>query len=343
MFNFNKEQFYFLASALSGKILNVSASYKKIDSILVIKLDEIGDMVYSLHIFEHLQKAFPDVPITLLCKPFVVSLVKNISCIKNIIHDIPNDKKFSIIVELRGNWQTLNYSFKNKPQFRLDRGIVKVSNKLKGLKKHEIYTNFDIIKPLLPVDEPMVFPQIIIDDKTANETEEYISKNNLDKFAILHCGARKILRQWSTKNFAEIALLLSEKYNLKIVFAGTEEDEKTIDEVISFNKINALKCTRNFSLLNFAYLAKKAEIYIGNESGPLHIAAVMGTPLVGIYGPGIKDVFYPIGKNSKIVHHILDCNPCDQIHCVRPENPCINLATVSEVTFEIENLLKRND
>ncbi|NUM30752.1 MAG: glycosyltransferase family 9 protein [Bacteroidetes bacterium] len=343
MFNCNKEQFYFLVSAFCSRILNFNARKTKIDSILVIKLDEIGDMVYSLHVFSYLEKIYPNVPISLLCKPFVLPLVKNISSIKNIFHEMPFDKKYSIIIELRGNWQTLFYAFKNRPLIRLDRGTVRISNKLKGLKKHEIYTNFDIIKPLLPNDEPLIFPQITIDEKSVYETDGFISKNNLKKFAILHCGARRILRQWPTKNFALIAKLLSTKYNLKIVFAGIEEDEKIIDEIIYFSNVDSIKCIKNFSLLNFAYLVKKAELYIGNESGPLHIAAVMNTPLIGIYGPGIKDIFYPIGNKSKVVHHILDCNPCDQIHCVRPDNPCINLVTVDEVISEIENLIGKSN
>lgn len=343
MLNFNKEQLYFLISAIAGKFINFNSKKKNFKSILVIKLDEIGDMAYSLHIFEYLNSEFNNIPITVLCKPFVKPLVENIPNVKSIIHDIPYRNKFDLIIELRGNWQTLFYAIKNKPKMRLDRGTVRVFNKFTGKKLHEIYTNYEIIKPLLKNKTEFKYPKINIDIKSIEYTEKFITENNLNNYAVLHCGARKVLRQWGTANYAAILKILINKYNLQIVFAGTEEDEIVINNIIALSNADAIICTKNFSLLNFAYLTQKAKIFIGNESGPLHIAALMDTPLIGIYGPGIKDVFYPIGKKSRVLHHILDCNPCDQINCVRPQNPCINLVTVKEVGDKIDELLSIND
>jgi ADP-heptose:LPS heptosyltransferase len=78
---------------------------------------------------------------------------------------------------------------------------------------------------------------------------------------------------------------------------------------------------------------------VGNESGPLHLACAVNIPSVGIYGPGVKDVFYPWAERSAYVHHILDCNPCDQIHCVFPEQPCIARATEAEVQAAVARVL----
>ncbi|MCC6722847.1 MAG: glycosyltransferase family 9 protein [Bacteroidia bacterium] len=339
MFNFNNEQIYFLISAIAGKFINLFSINKKIESILVIKLDEIGDMVYSLHVFKHLENSFPDKAITLLCKPFVKPIVENIPNIKEIIYEIPFEKRFDLIIELRGDYQTLWYAIKKKPTLRFDRGTVRILNKFKGLKKHEIYTNYDIIKPLLKNNESIIFPTLIIDKKSSDTAQKFLNNNLLTNYAVLHCGARKLLRQWSPANFASISKYLIEKYNLKIVFAGTKDDDEIIDKIISLANIDAIKCNDNFTLLNFAQLVKNATIYIGNESGPLHIAAVLNSPLVGIYGPGIKDIFYPIGNNSKVIHHVLDCNPCNQENCVRPHNPCIELVTIEEVKEKIKELL----
>ena len=57
-----------------------------------------------------------------------------------------------------------------------------------------------------------------------------------------------------------------------------------------------------FNLLEYAALCESATLFVGNESGPLHIAAAQNTPTVALFGPGVRDVFYP--KNNKsIVHH----------------------------------------
>lgn len=309
---------------------------------MVIKLDEIGDMAYAMHVFKHLKTQFPNSKITLLCKNFVKPLVSNNPFIDSIIEVLPKAAKFDTIIELRGNWHTLIYAFKQFPVRRFDRGTVRVRNKWQGKQKHETTTNFEIIAPLLNkgvnADSPQLFPNA----EEIAHVNSFIENYNLKHFVVLHCGARKVLRQWPANKFALLVKILHHKYQLQIVFAGTQEEEDTIHQIDQLSQIESIKCTRNFTLMHFASLVQKAALFVGNESGPLHLAAVMKTPLLGIYGPGVKDIFYPIGNTSEVIHHILECNPCDQVTCVRPENPCINLVTMEEVEQKIEILLGRN-
>jgi ADP-heptose:LPS heptosyltransferase len=50
-------------------------------------------------------------------------------------------------------------------------------------------------------------------------------------------------------------------------------------------------------------------------------------------------VFYPWGKRTAVIHHILECNPCDQIHCVHPDNTCMQRIQLQEVVKKVERLL----
>jgi len=328
-----------MVSAIANRFIRTIKRDNEPKSILVIKLDEIGDMVYAIPVFAQLKERFPHSNITLWCKPFVKPLVQNNSSITQFIHQTPKNIKFDLIVELRGNWETLNYALSHLPNRRLDRGEVRIKNKFKGGQKHEWITNFEIIKPLLAAGSKPIWPEVVVDDSTKTDVDRFLQQNNLTNYAVLHCGARRKLRQWSSRNYAALANLLITKYHLTPVFAGTEEDEPVIDEIIKIGQLNAVKCLHGFSLLHFAELTRRSKLFVGNESGPLHIATVMKTPVVGIYGPGIKDVFYPIGEKSRVVHHVLGCNPCDQIHCVRPDSPCIDLATLAEVEGMVDELL----
>ncbi len=336
---FNKEQLYFLISAALSWLINVRSSKKTFKSILIIKWDEIGDMVYALPTFHPLHSEYPEANITLLCKPFVKPLTMHHPAIHQIIDELPKNKKFDMIVELRGNWNTFIYTLKHLPYKRLDRGTVRFKNKLGGGQVHEVETNLTIIKPILTNATKQWPSPIYIDKESQLEADEFVVKNRLVDFAVIHCGGRRALRQWPLANFAVLARTLKDNYKLDIVFVGTEEDNIAINEVIHMSDREAIKCTHNFSLLNLAALVGKAKLFVGNESGPLHIAALMNIPLVGIYGPGVKDIFYPIGKKSRVVHHILDCNPCNQIKCIRPESPCINLVTIEEVESKIIEVL----
>src|SRR5690606_14559545 len=99
--------------------------------------------------------------------------------------------------------------------------------------------------------------------------------------------------------------------------------------------------TEGFSLSVFSAFCSRASFYLGNESGPMHIASAFDVPLLGLFGPGVPYVFYPQGLKAEVLHHILPCNPCDQIHCVHPENPCISRIEVNDVLRKIDEIMAK--
>ena len=126
--------------------------------ILVIKLDEIGDLVTALPIFYNIHKQYPEAQITLLCKPFNAIFFKNINYV-NCIHEIDilnNSINYDLILDLRGNKQTLKYALTSKPKYRLDRGSIRFKNKFLGGQKNEIDTNLEVISPLIDEEMPIV-------------------------------------------------------------------------------------------------------------------------------------------------------------------------------------------
>ena len=94
-----------------------------------------------------------------------------------------------------------------------------------------------------------------------------------------------------------------------------------------------------YSLLDFEALSSKASLMIGNESGPMHLAAAENIPVIGLFGPGEPHVFSPFGKKTTFIHHKLECNPCGQIHCVHPELTCMQRISVEEIVQKVELIL----
>jgi ADP-heptose:LPS heptosyltransferase len=90
-----------------------------------------------------------------------------------------------------------------------------------------------------------------------------------------------------------------------------------------------------FNLLEYAALCEKAKLFIGNESGPLHIAAAMNTPNVALFGPGVKDVFYPKNEKSIVHHYFLATGHKQQTI----ENSTIFTITVDEVKKSVDYML----
>ncbi len=310
-----------------------------IKNILIVKLDEIGDMVCATHVFENLNKYYPQSKITLLCKPFVKSLIEHDPYINKICTSIDElDKHYETIVELRGTWKTLFYSFTHKAKYRVSRAEIRLKNK--GNQAHEYITNLEIIKPILPLDAiPSSKPLLYLNKLNEEKVNSFLIKNNITKYAVIHAGARSKLRQWSPLKFAEAITYLHNKYQMDIIFSGTEEDLNTYSIIEKNTSAKVHYFTSGFSLTDFAYLCSKAKFYLGNESGPLQIACVYQVPLIALFGPGVPNVFYPQHKQAITLHHILQCNPCSQKDCIQKDTPCIELISVDEVTNAMDSLL----
>ncbi len=327
---------------LISKIINGNKNlrHQTFQRILCIREDEIGDLCYSLHIFKSLKKQFPDAELTLLCKPFAISLVKNDSAIAEAIsnwNDLTGN--YDLIVDLRGSSKSNWYALMHLPKIRVDRGTIRYINMLKGTHPHEATTNLQVIEPLLDEKNKIQKPELFYDADELRKAVGFLSRNNISKFAMLHIGARRELRRWPLKNYAALATYLKEQRQLEVIFCGDKGDRNSIEQIQKIIPFTTFSVAGDFSLSEFSGLVSKASLFVGNESGPLHIAAVAGIPSLGLFGPGEPLVFYPQGKRTAFLHHVLECNPCDQVHCVHPDNPCINRISIEEVKEKVEWLL----
>jgi len=337
-----KEDFIYASSIICSKWINKNKDPRKLafKRILVVKLDEIGDMVNSLHVFELLKAEYPLAEITLWCKPFIVPLLSSDPHLSKIVTSKSElSGKYDLIVELRGTFESIKFALFSGAKYRVDRAGIRLRNKLSGGQKHEVITNLQIIEPLLEKLPTDIKLNVYHSDEDTALVEQFIKTNQLKDFAIFHCEARRELRKWSPDKFANIAQYLHKKYNMEIVFAGDKNDRIDIQKIQDKIPFPTLNIAGEFTLSAFATLASKAKFFIGNESGPLHIATASKCKSLGLYGPGVPVTFYPWGLNASYIHHVLDCNPCDQIHCVRKGNSCMDMISELEVQDKITELL----
>ncbi|MFI5220546.1 MAG: glycosyltransferase family 9 protein, partial [Bacteroidia bacterium] len=277
------------------------------------------------------------------CLPLTSSLLKyNTNINKIVFREEELNEKFDLIIDLRGDFKTQWFALKHSPKIRLDRGTVRFFNKFfRPQHPHEVYTNLQVLEPVIgKVNEPVEI-NLLFGEENKIAAGNFISSNQIKAFAIFHSGARKFLRQLPGEKFATLAKYLKEKYFLDIVFVGTGDeldDIRKIQEQINFTTY----VFSGFSLLDFAALSSKASLMIGNESGPMHLSAAVNIPVIGLFGPGEPHVFSPYGKKATYVHHKLECNPCDQIHCKYPDNPCMHRIKAEEIIEKIESLKLKN-
>lgn len=340
------DKIIYVFSILLSRLINrgKSLSAHNFQKILVIRLDEIGDLCYSGPVLEALKDRYPKAEITLWCRPFARALLQNHPALSHLVTDKNElENKYDLHIDLRGKWQGLFYSLFHPPIIRLERGGVRLRQKRLGAHLHAMETNFEIIRPLLGNDITIPAPKLYPSAKDLQSAQEFIHTLHLNQFAVIHPGARRSLRRWPAERFAELSAILQRELGLQIVFIGDASEMDLIESIRKQISFTTFSTINSLSLGAFAALMPYAHLFIGNESGPLHIASLSGTPSLGLYGPGEPRVFYPITPRTAVIHHILECNPCDQVHCKHPLNTCMQRITLDEVQQKITNLLAINN
>ncbi len=343
MFLYNwREQLIYGASAIISQLINSGRNPQKLSfkNILFIKDDEIGDLCYSIPVFAMIKKQYPESKTTLLCKPFAKDLVKADQNLDRIVTDWAEvDDRYDLIIELRGTWKSNWKALQLLPRYRLDRGSVKLKNKFSGKRLHETEINYQVVESLINIENKTLVPVLFQMPEDEMQANDFILSNCLTHFAVMHPGTRRELKKWPLDRFAKTAQYLKEKYQLDTVFIGDKNDVEDIKKVQATIPFITYSTAGILSLGAFGALVKRATIYVGNDSGPLHISALNGTPSIGLYGPVAPTIFYPPVVNAVVLHKVLPCNPCNQLNCVHPENPCIQQISFEEVQEKIDVLL----
>ena len=162
----------------------------------------------------------------------------------------------------------------------------------------------------------------------------------------LHASGGRPVKQWHTRRFAELATALSLEYGATIVLTGTSHDAGTVREVQA--AVPAPVCVLNLSgqadLLDLAAVIERLAVFISADTGPMHLAAAVGTPLVALFGPSDPARYAPRTSGSRIVRIDLPCSPCNRIR-LPPERcrghvpDCLDGITVDDVLAAVRESL----
>jgi len=138
------------------------------------------------------------------------------------------------------------------------------------------------------------------------------------KTVMVHPGSRLPLRQWGAKNFGRVIDGLAPE--CRIILAGGPGDRETVDEVAKGLKRPPDVITTDTTLVEFAALCSLTDVFIGNDSAPIHIAAATGAFVIGIYGPTIASHCAP-WTDRKLVFddESVPCKLCKQDRCTAEE------------------------
>jgi lipopolysaccharide heptosyltransferase III len=167
----------------------------------------------------------------------------------------------------------------------------------------------------------------------AGRIEETLKGRN---YAVIHPGSVMATKRWEPSRFAEVARNLSNR-GLTIVVTSGPGEEMYASEVA--RQIDASVIMLGLSIPELAELVRGAILYIGNDSGPMHLAAAVGTPTVAVWGSSDSRRWHPWGVDHRVVQNPFECNPCPGYRCLVADSPlCIESVTVEQVNTAVKEL-----
>ena len=191
-----------------------------------------------------------------------------------------------------------------------------------------------------------VAPKIHLLPSEKQLAADFLSRNGVaarDIVVGIHPGGGWSYKLWPTERFAALGDLLSQKYDAKVlVFAGPDEASLQ-DQMVSSMKSSPI-LVKDAGLRELAALIQRCCLYIGNDTGPMHIAAAVGTRVIAIFGPTDASRSGPYGSEHIVIAKTIGCNPChpgrrpggcEHANCLAME--AVSLEQVAEAVERILN------
>jgi heptosyltransferase-3 len=334
-----------------------------VENILVIKLRYVGDVLLTTPLIRRLREEFPQSNITVLVNQGTESILQNNSDLNHIavlprgnwIHQFQllkflRSRHFDCVIDLsdgdRSAFLTamsgakLKIGFNHEGRLRGQAYSWSVKGQYGAMHMLDYHA-----QALIPLGlEPRVsHPELSVSGEGSHAAEQILSDHGLKnkKWVMLHSAARYWFKAWPVERFAALGDMLI-KEGFQVALIGSEHERRVAEEVMQASQHSFVSLVGKTSLQELAGLMKQCHAFVGNDAGPMHMAAAVGCPVVGLFGPTDPVVWGPRGKSCHVIYKGLDCRECFHPGCSRGEENCMRQISVEEVFTRVKVLLFNN-
>lgn len=277
--------------------------------ILIVRLSAIGDVVHGLPVLNALRAALPDAHIAWLVESRAAELLRGHPSLDEHV-ELPRGwlkspsavlrlrnrlraSRFDVAVDLQGLTKSALAAWLSGAKTRIGFGGAAGREISRWLNNtlvepsgtHVIDRNLDLLHPL-GIHKPAVRFELCEHARDGHFAESVIEAGNLSSgCAVINPGAGWASKLWPAERFGQVAAHLGRRHRLpSLVVWGGARERALADAVVAASAGQAVVAPST-TLLEMAALARRAHLFIASDTGPLHIAAAVGTPCVGLYGP----------------------------------------------------------
>ncbi len=340
--------------------MTASSGYGPVHSILVIKLRAVGDVLLSTIVTKNLRLAYPLAQIHYLTEspslevlkgnPFVddvlvydrksMSGIGLISAVRrrryDVVIDLFGNPRTALLTRLSGASRRVGFRFRGRSY------AYNILAEPRGNMVHNTQFNLDALVALgVAIQDRSIYFSFGDDD--ARYVDSFLPPGFVrGSFVVcVNTGGGWYTKRWGLDRFAALSDRLVEEYNARIVLPWGPGQLPEAQEIRKSMAREAFIPPAT-TLRQLGALLKRCSIVVSNDSGPLHIAAAVGTPVLGIYGPTDPFLQGPYGDNHVVVRNEgLDCLGCNLTSCPIG-HPCMLELSVDTVLEGVRQLLAKN-
>jgi 3-deoxy-D-manno-octulosonic-acid transferase/heptosyltransferase-1 len=346
--------------------------------ILIVKLSAIGDVIHTLPALNAIRRHYPEAHITWLVEEAAADLVRGhravdrmiVSGRKRWLAQLKTRQRREALAEIRAFWRELRdtcYDIVLDFQSLLKSGVLvwlaHGRRKIgfgKGM-QHQEHSYLFLNERVPPVDmdvhaltrglmllkaigihESEAVYHVPVSDDDRQRVKALLSDQGISgsqRLVAINPVALWETKLWRNHRFAQVADRLVRDDQVEVVFTGGPDDRQVVESILEMMTVPAANLAGRTSLTQLAALYRLSAVLITTDTGPMHLAAAVGTTVVALFGPTAPWRTGPFGADHRIVRTAPACSPCFKRQCDIHRCRCMTDIGVDQVLSAARNVL----
>jgi heptosyltransferase-2 len=334
------------------------------ENILVRGVNRIGDTIFSLPALKALRRGFPDARVTVLVKPVPAGLFGENPSVDEVMlfEDTGRHRgmagRFRLIADLKSRHFDLALLFHNCFDAALVPFLAGIPERVGYIKEHRGFLltkklpfpretlhqvdHYLRLVSLLGIFTDDRMPELWLSPAETGEARAMLQRNGMERPLIGFIpGAVARTRRWHPERFAALADRLTAETGGSVLLLGGPGDREISAAIQEHMTSPAVDLTGTMGVRQLMAVMKECDLIVSNDTGPMHMAWVLGRPVVTFVGAADIREIAPLSPDVHIIRKDLACSPCIEEECPEGTTECLELIGVDEV-FEAARAILRN-
>jgi lipopolysaccharide heptosyltransferase II len=206
--------------------------------------------------------------------------------------------------------------------------------------RHEVRRQLDLVASIgcATADERMSVCVPRVARRRVTRLWDQFGLNGPQPAIVMHTGATAPSRRYPSEGFAEVGRRLVRELGCQLILTGSEEESEQVEAIRQAMGVASHNLAGRLTLADLAALLTRATLLVSNNSGPVHVAAAVGTPVVDIYAL-TNPQHTPWGVPHRVLSHDVPCKYCYKSVCPEGHHHCLRLISPEEVVKAVVELL----